>query len=40
MKCIIEFDDAIIFVAKRYDANFCDDLVIQTVSELQQFIDK
>lgn len=40
MKCIIEFDDFIIFMAKRYGADFYDELVKKTVNEFQQFLPK
>lgn len=40
MKCIIEFDDFIIFMAKRYGANFYDELVEKTVNEFQQLLPK
>lgn len=40
MKCIIEFDDFIIFMAKRYGADLYDELVKKTVNEFQQLLPK
>lgn len=37
-KCIIEFDDATVFMAERYGRDTYDNLVRKTVNELQQFI--
>lgn len=37
-KCIIEFDDATVFMVKRYGPSTYDNLVEKTVNELQEFL--